>query len=366
MKPYFSFQWHITDECDQRCRHCYIFSGDPCRKLVSMTWDEMQDTFYNCLDFCEVWDRQPYFYLTGGDPILHPDFWRLLDLFHEHGIPFTILGNPFHLNDAVCRELKYYGCRKYQLSLDGLRETHDWFRKPGSFDCTIEKIGCVNRAGIRSVVMTTVSATNRMEIPGIIDAVVKAGVNVFAFSRYVPSGGELDTSMTPAEYRELLALCDKKFREYEAEGCKTYFNKKDHLWTLYEYETGQFKIPASACDGLIHDGCNCGNGHLTILPSGDIYACRRVADSKVGNVFEDRLADVWVTTMEAYREYDAFSKCSRCKLKQFCRGCPAVAKGYSGDFYGEDPQCWASEKNGMLTPKTEESVHDNNESRRAG
>ncbi len=58
MKPYFSFQWHITDECDQRCRHCYIFSGDPCRKLVSMTWDEMQDTFYNCLDFCEVWNRR--------------------------------------------------------------------------------------------------------------------------------------------------------------------------------------------------------------------------------------------------------------------------------------------------------------------
>ena len=39
MKQYFSFQWHITDECDQRCKHCYIFSGDPCRKLDSMTWE---------------------------------------------------------------------------------------------------------------------------------------------------------------------------------------------------------------------------------------------------------------------------------------------------------------------------------------
>ena len=122
MKQYFTFQWHITDECDQRCKHCYIFSGDPCRKLDSMTWQQLQDTFYNCLDFCEVYDRLPYFYLTGGDPILHPDFWRLLELFKEHEIPFTIMGNPFHLNDQVCRELKYYGCQKYQLSLDGLRE----------------------------------------------------------------------------------------------------------------------------------------------------------------------------------------------------------------------------------------------------
>ena len=108
MKPYFSFQWHITDECDQRCKHCYIFAAGDHTCLKSMTWSEMQDTFYNCLDFCEVFGRTPYFYLTGGDPILHPDFWRLLDLFHEHGVKFTIMGNPFHLNDQVCRELKWY------------------------------------------------------------------------------------------------------------------------------------------------------------------------------------------------------------------------------------------------------------------
>ncbi len=160
MKQYFSFQWHITDDCDQRCKHCYIFSENACKHLDSMSWVQMQDTFYNCLDFCEVHDRLPYFYITGGDPILHPDFWRLLGLMKQHGIPFTILGNPFHLDDAVCRRLKEYGCEKYQLSIDGLRETHDWFRKPGSFDTTLEKIGCINRAGIRSVVMTTVSGKN--------------------------------------------------------------------------------------------------------------------------------------------------------------------------------------------------------------
>ena len=340
MKQYFSFQWHITDECDQRCRHCYIFSGDACKKTDSMNWQQMQDTFDNCLDFCRTYDRPPYFYITGGDPILHPDFWRLLKLLHEHRIPFTILGNLFHLSDRICRELKTYGCEKYQLSIDGLRETHDWFRKPGSYDCTMEKIGCMNRAGIRSVVMTTVSKTNRMEVPGIIDAVVKAGVNVFAFSRYVPSGGDLDAGMTPQEYRELLAVCDKKFKEYEAEGCKTYFNKKDHLWTLYEYETGAFQIPETAGDGMIYGGCNCGNCHITILPTGDLLACRRAAGSKVGNVFKDRLADVWVCEMEAYRDYKKFEKCSKCELLAFCRGCPAVAKGTNGNFYAADPQCW--------------------------
>ncbi len=340
MSSYFSFQWHITDECDQRCRHCYIYSGDVCKKPDSMNWLQIEDTFYNCLDFCEVYDRLPYFYLTGGDPILHPDFWRLLSLFKENSVPFTIMGNPFHLNDQVCREMKYYGCEKYQLSLDGLRETHDWFRKPGSFDSTLEKIGCINRSEMRSVIMTTVSKTNMAELPGIIDTVVAANVDVFAFSRYVPTGGNTDASMTPHEYRELLAICDKKFKEYEAEGCRTYFNKKDHLWTLYEYETGTFKIPKNAEEGTVYGGCNCGNCHITILPTGDIYACRRVADSNVGNIFKDRLADVWVCEMEAYRDYDKFINCVKCELKAWCRGCPAVAKGTNGDFYAADPQCW--------------------------
>ena len=340
MKRYFAFQWHITDECDQRCKHCYIFSENNSKKPEAMTWPQMRETFYNCLDFCEVHDCLPYFYITGGDPILHSDFWNLLGLMKENKIPFAILGNPFHLNDEICQRLKEYGCQKYQLSLDGMRETHDWFRKPGSFDITLEKIGCIKRAGIRAVIMTTVSGTNIGEVSDIIDTVVAHGADVFAFARYCPTSEEKDTGISPLRYRELLAACDQKFKAYEAAGCETFFNKKDHLWTLYEYETGTFHIPETAEDGMIYGGCNCGNCHLTILPNGDVYACRRVQNSKVSNVFKDRLADVWVCEMESYREYDKFKKCGRCELKAWCRGCPAVASGARGDFYDADPQCW--------------------------
>jgi len=340
MKQYFAFQWHITDDCDQRCKHCYIFSEDNCKHLESMTWEQMQDTFYNCLDFCEMYDRQPYFYITGGDPILHHDFWKLLELIHSHNINFTILGNPFHLNDAVCARLKALGCEKYQLSIDGMKETHDWFRKPGSFDITLEKIAVIKKAGIKAVIMTTVSGTNIDEIPEIIDTVVEHKADVFAFARYCPTSDEKDTNIEPMRYRALLEECDKKFKYYKANGCETYFNKKDHLWTLYEYEKGIFKIPADVEEDMIYAGCNCGNCHITILPSGDVFACRRVSDSKIGNVFEDRLADVWVCDAEKYRDYGKFEKCSKCELLAWCRGCPAVAKGTYGSFYSSDPQCW--------------------------
>lgn len=342
MSQYFAFQWHITEECDQRCKHCYIFAENACKKLDSMSWDEMLQVVRNVEDFCKAYDRLPYFYITGGDPILHPSFWSLLELLKSKNIPFTILGNPFHLTDENLKLMKEYGCDKYQLSIDGMRETHDWFRKEGSFDETLEKLDMIKRAGITSVVMTTVSNVNIKEVPSIIDTVVSHKADVFAFARYVPTSDEKSTGVTPLEYRELLRCCDEKYKKYEADSkCETYFNRKDHLWTLYQYEVGDFKIPESAKEGVIYAGCNCGNCHITILPTGEVYACRRVADSCVGNIFRDNLKDLWMKEFEEYREFDRFAKCSKCKLLAWCRGCPAVSKGTSGDFYAEDPQCWA-------------------------
>ena len=42
MKQYFAFQWHITDDCDQRCKHCYIFAEDNCKALTEMPWEKMK------------------------------------------------------------------------------------------------------------------------------------------------------------------------------------------------------------------------------------------------------------------------------------------------------------------------------------
>ena len=337
---YFSFQWHITDICDQRCKHCYIYSGGNSHVPESMSRENISTVFTNCLDFCRTFNRVPYFYITGGDPILHPQFWELLETFSNHGISFSILGNPFHIDAETCRRLKALGCEKYQLSIDGLRETHDFFRKPGSYDITLAKIRDINDAGICSVIMSTVSSINIHEIPSVIDTVVEHEAEVYSFARYCPTSSDVGTGITPQDYREFLGVCDEKFREYESRGCRTYFDRKDHLWTLYDYEAGRFTIPPDAEPGMIYSGCNCGKGHLTVLPNGDVYACRRVKDSRVGSALTDKLSDLWLNGMEAYREFGAFVKCSRCELLPYCRGCPAVAKGTYGDFYAEDPQCW--------------------------
>ena len=42
---YFAFQWHITDECDQRCKHCYIFSSPNRPKMAGMLHADALDQF---------------------------------------------------------------------------------------------------------------------------------------------------------------------------------------------------------------------------------------------------------------------------------------------------------------------------------
>lgn len=125
-----------------------------------MSWQAMLTVMENCLRMADNFGITPYFYLTGGNPVLHPDFWRLLEYFRKLRIDFTIMGNPFHLDPAVCGRLKDCGCAKYQLSLDGLRKTHDYIRKTGAFDCTLSKLPMLNAGGITSAIMTAMAELN--------------------------------------------------------------------------------------------------------------------------------------------------------------------------------------------------------------
>ena len=342
VKPAFAFQWHITDECDQRCKHCYIFANGECAGFKRMPWEQMIQVVNQAEALCEKLGRQPYFYVTGGDPILHPDFWRLAELLHERGFMWCVMGNPFHLDDEVCARMKALGCRKYQLSLDGLESTHDYFRKPGSFAETMRAIECLKRAGIWVAIMNTVSSVNARELPQLIDLVADLGVDVFAFGRYCPTSGQKrdEFHMEPLEYRKVLLAAQERMDYHQSHGCKTFFQLKDHLWTLLRWEQGRFKIPEGAKPGVIYGGCHCGTGHMTVLPTGDVYACRRM-ESKVGNIAENTLEELFFSSaMEEKREFDKFEKCSKCELFGWCRGCPAVTHGYTGNMYAADPQCW--------------------------
>ena len=94
-KNYFALQWHITDKCDQRCKHCYIFAGENKSYSPEFDFETLKQIFFNYLATCEKMDKNPSIALTGGDPLLHDNVWELLHLFKEYNVPFAILGNPF-------------------------------------------------------------------------------------------------------------------------------------------------------------------------------------------------------------------------------------------------------------------------------
>ena len=285
--------------------------------------------------------RLPYLYITGGDPILHSRFWDFLELVRSHDIPFAIMGNPFHLSDEVCTRLRRLGCRKYQLSLDGLRPTHDRFRKTGSYDATLRAIEVIRRSGMQCAVMSTISAANIDEMPELIDVVVAHKADIFAFGRYCPTSADKAHAATwhvsPARYRDFLEKCWEKYVMYK--DSTTTFNLKDHLWTLFLYEKGLFKIPEGLDADTIYDGCNCGNCHFTVTAEGRLMACRRF-ESYVGRADDDFYDVFHGEQMARYRRHERFEKCRACELLRFCRGCPAVAYGYTKNFYAPDPQCW--------------------------
>ena len=74
MKQYFAFQWHITDECDQRCKHCYIFSDNNCKVLDSMSWEQIQSVFDNFLEMKEISVKE----LTINPMTMISDEWLLI------------------------------------------------------------------------------------------------------------------------------------------------------------------------------------------------------------------------------------------------------------------------------------------------
>lgn len=339
-KKIFSMQWHLTDGCDQTCQHCYIYqnSGYLEGLKIELSLAEAKLVVDDFLSFCHKMRCEPRLSITGGDPLLYKYIWEILAYIKSKSIIFSILGNPFHLNFEVCKKLKSLGCTSYQMSLDGLESTHDEIRKKGSFAATLKKIPILKECGIRANIMTTVSRLNYLEIPELVKVVVDHNVDNYAFARYCPTPDDDkvdESNLSPLEYKGLLQRVWDVYEELAERG--TTFSLKDHLWTLFLYEKGLIKINPG---DVIVDGCNCGFRHLTLLPDGTVYACRRFT-SPVGSVLSESIYDIFFNEkMEEYRSVDKFSDCAGCELLNYCRGCHAVSFGTFGSFFSKDPQCW--------------------------
>ena len=114
--------WAVTGRCNLRCRHCFMEA--PAQRYPEPSVDSLIGTVGQF-----VQANVAFVSLTGGEPLLHPAFGRLLSLLYDAGIPVSqIATNGTLVNEAFLKTLEDFGHRPvFQLSLDGAG-THDQMR----------------------------------------------------------------------------------------------------------------------------------------------------------------------------------------------------------------------------------------------
>lgn len=358
LNPKFSVQWHITNRCSQRCKHCYLFQEGKENRDLEQEFDieTMSIVAEDVFATAKTLKADAFFVLTGGDPLLYPKFWDLLDVISLLSGKFRvkyvvdILGNPFFITSEIASKLRAHGIRKFQLSLDGLEEKHDFLRSRGGFSKTFQAMRLLKEVGIKTTCMFTLSKFNSPDLIGLMRKVAKEEFDAFAFARFCrPSGLSLEEyrkqMFTPLEYKELLTQVDNVHQELAMSHPETRFVLKDHLWELFFYEKNMekqsAKLKTTNKRKIVMSGCSLGITGSSILSDGTVYACRRF-NSPIGKVPDQKLIDLFIDSSELnrYRDLTKYRKCKNCLLLYVCRGCGAVAHGYSGSFFDPDPQCW--------------------------
>lgn len=345
-RRYFTLQWHVTAKCLNSCSHCYLQESEGYQSEIKNELSveqclEIIDDFY---EMVKAWGVGGRINFTGGDPLLKNDIFKLIEHARSRDIVVGILGNGETLNYETALKLKESGVSSYQVSIDGTEKTHDRLRRKGSFRATIEGLRILNKVGIRSVVMSTVSKQNIDEIAWVANIAAKENVSIFDFARLTPigKGSQFKNDLIkPKEYRSFLLKMLEEYQRLEKNGYKTYFGRKDHLWKLLYRELGLFQ-PLTDDREIIFQGCAIGIHLIVIAADGTVYPCRRLP-IKIGKVPEQSLRDIFINSPELnkIRQVEKMEKCSKCDLFQYCRGCPAVAYGFSGgNYFAPDPQCW--------------------------
>ena len=101
--------------------------------------------------------------LTGGEPLLHPQIFRVFDSIRERNLRLTMETNGTHCSAEIAASLGGFADVSVSVSLDGAdAETHDVIRgKAGCFEETLAGIGHLVKNGIRPQIILTVNGAQQ-------------------------------------------------------------------------------------------------------------------------------------------------------------------------------------------------------------
>lgn len=300
-----------TSSCNLKCKHCYNNSGVSCNYIDFEVIERLVSSLVELnADFVSI---------SGGEPLLHPDFDRIMGLLDHYNIKFQIITNGTLLHTKIEVLEKYKRKVFIQISLDGVGTTHDDLRGRGTFELITENIKMLKEKGFVYFFKTTIHKNNHSALEKILKQAIDFCGSSISFSFINPVGRGLlnsDLHMTQENiykvFKELQFLKEK------------YNNKiRIDIPTLYRN---------SICPWFAYSAGN----KLKISPridvKGNVYLCSAFMSDKfsIGNICKHSLKDILLVNEDICKLlsflnlYSNYIDCQRCLLNSNCnKGCPA-------------------------------------------
>lgn len=310
--------WESTLRCNLNCRHC----GSDCKSMPPTMGktDMPREDFFGVLDgiAAKTDPHRVFVVVTGGEPLMRSDIVECGRGIYERGFPWGMVSNGLALTAERLQALLAAGMHSMTVSIDGLRENHNWMRGHSlSFDRVDRAIGllaAVDEAQFpyfRFDVVTCVTEHNYAELPVLRDYLIEKGVRAWRLFTVFPVGRaatDPELQLTGEHLRGLMAFIREERREGRISasyGCEGF---------LGTYE------------GDVRDGfffCRAGVVVGSVLVDGSISACASIRSDYVqGNIYQDDFMDVWEHRFGLYRNREWMRKdeCGDCTMFRYCRG----------------------------------------------
>jgi len=319
--------WEITMACNMRCGHC----GSSCAERLpdELTTDE---ALRLCDDLAELELKK--ITLSGGEPFLREDWYKIARRLSEHGVEVNVISNGWFIDARLVDLARDSGLVNIGISLDGLEHTHDAIRREGSFARVIRALHLLKKSEFPSAIVTTIMKRNLHELPQLQKVLEDQGVENWQFQIGLPMGNlSRNDIIAPSQVETIIdfaynLLDTSPLKPFIADSVGYYTKKVTHLWeTAFGPECGW-------------KGCQAGKTNIGILHDGIILGCTSIRDDQFveGNIRETPLREIW-TRPGAFawnRELtkdDLTGFCKKCQFGEYCLGgCGNTKLTMTGDL----------------------------------